>query len=1366
VLKPNAPVSFPGVAGNQATNAVLTAAARQTGSNSPNQGQPRSANTTVSGLFDRTVGEKNPVNAQKYSAIRVVPQSTTMASTMASSVRVSGATAAGVAREPKDPTQREPPGPTIKPEVPRKADDLAGPLPKEDAARVLQPGPEYWLSHWPDVKAMKPLRLLDEFNQVDEWIKRQTATTPDLARLEQVRDQLQSEKDRRQKQVGDDGKKMPQRAAKAAGKNRTTKTDDRAEAAVPRMLRERSTVATTEPGALQREYDEITAYLPYAAPGDRKLLQTELANLAPAVGQYLADRSAERHLQVIGRALTPDASSGDSNAQLVEAVRRVDSIKPISGRPGLSYLMHGHEMVVIPDAFADAIRAHTLKQLDHMASDIAYDNIEVQNDYWNQHHLSFDEHPVVGFISAWESGENPGDWYDTLIRNVWASNNAQGQFNKLRQASKDPWSTDRPNLSAMAERVAAAQRLSDNARNYLDYKKGQLLSGTATAVRSLERLKTAGQIAASVAFSPAGAALYGATESTLEQTSEIAYGQRKGYDLGGIAIDAGASFFGGKFGGFVGGKLGTGVLSLGGKSAPAWLRGIAKLTGVVGGGRAGAAATTGIEGVVNRITGRSDASASEIAGGIGRELVDVKGSGLDLAVGGFGHAVSSRARPSTSLLGRKLLVQPPPNRVPAAASTASAAEAGKTSVPAGPADAAAARVQSPQTAEAQMRPPAEVTPAASAAGKTRPTSRSTATRLGTRVLEAVIRGKLLGDPAIRGVPGGDFKPTPALVEGRSPKAATLSPAATPEASPPPLPAAERSASIPAGVEPATTPKVTPATKTPPTVTPPATESAAALPKTREWRDFLPKAREITARAKATYADMVMMAGAKPVGSPGGTSEAVPSAKGKRDPNTVSGKDPLVVAFVAGKRKGAYWPEGTPEFATYAGSRSKPPDRRAVVLPSKAAEDLGFRLAGTEREASIIPRTDEQGRQLESLGAGRTAKHNITARTSRDTSSRKGGGKLDPFEAKKLDPIAASAFHRTIAADRAGAHGYNVLLNNKEIGGLQEIGILRPGNISTGGVDAITAEVKDGKAKIFLNDFTTPDQPKPAKKSHEKWAAELGVAAATERLKTGNEEHDNAIAQAIKDGDIYVRAVRVDLSPEVRTKDGKSELVSGGSRVEVGDPVKVSRRAVAKAQAAKRKADREAEAAQRRADKAAAGSRRSSPTASKTTAPQRLKPSLAVEPKPAVQSETRKTSAASTPSAGQKIETRQKNVPARSSQIKAETAVPKTVEPVERDPSPAPIKDDGPTHVDPSSARGDRITEALGEPDVVLSAVRDYQQYKAEGRSEAEALSRSATTLAANLAGGPAGNLVNTGNPDQLLPATKQVIKDKWNKLWS
>jgi hypothetical protein len=42
-------------------------------------------------------------------------------------------------------------------------------------------------------------------------------------------------------------------------------------------------------------------------------------------------------------------------------------------------------------------------------------------------------------------------------------------------------------------------------------------------------------------------------------------------------------------------------------------------------------------------------------------------------------------------------------------------------------------------------------------------------------------------------------------------------------------------------------------------------------------------------------------------------------------------------------------------------------------------------------------------------------------------------------------------------------------------------------------------------------------------------------------------------------------------------------------------------------------------------------------------------------------------------------------------------------------------------------------------------VRDYNQYKADGKSEGEALTRSGTTLAANLKGGPAAAIVNAAN---------------------
>src|SRR5215831_8823902 len=80
-------------------------------------------------------------------------------------------------------------------------------LPKEDFARVLQPGPEYWLGHSPDITAMPASRLKDEANQIDEWLSRQTATTPDVLRLEDVGQQLHSETARREKRAAAETKK-------------------------------------------------------------------------------------------------------------------------------------------------------------------------------------------------------------------------------------------------------------------------------------------------------------------------------------------------------------------------------------------------------------------------------------------------------------------------------------------------------------------------------------------------------------------------------------------------------------------------------------------------------------------------------------------------------------------------------------------------------------------------------------------------------------------------------------------------------------------------------------------------------------------------------------------------------------------------------------------------------------------------------------------------------------------------------------------------------------------------------------------------------------------------------------------------------
>ena len=94
---------------------------------------------------------------------------------------------------------------------------------------------------------------------------------------------------------------------------------------------------------------------------------------------------------------------------------------------------------------------------------------------------------------------------------------------------------------------------------------------------------------------------------------------------------------------------------------------------------------------------------------------------------------------------------------------------------------------------------------------------------------------------------------------------------------------------------------------------------------------------------------------------------------------------------------------------------------------------------------------------------------------------------------------------------------------------------------------------------------------------------------------------------------------------------------------------------------------------------------------------------------------------------------------------AKAAVPEHAQPTVRDPGAAPTKAKAPKLARPPSSRGEKVTGGLAKADTVLGAVRDYQQYKADGASDAEALTRSGTTLAANLKGGPAAAIVNSAN---------------------
>jgi hypothetical protein len=293
----------------------------------------------------------------------------------------------------------------------------------------------------------------------------------------------------------------------------------------------------------------------------------------------------------------------------------------------------------------------------------------------------------------------------------------------------------------------------------------------------------------------------------------------------------------------------------------------------------------------------------------------------------------------------------------------------------------------------------------------------------------------------------------------------------------------------------------------------------------------------------------------PAAKPATSALAGPGGGGAKPTVPLPGRpptsdDPLVAVKIRGQNKGEYWPDGSPQFKANAGTAPSGPDPRYVVLPKSEAE-LVFRArpAGTKPDTAIVPR-QRDGKLLESRGAGRTAAgrepkpgeqpkspaHPISARTERKAV--KGAPKGGDLEMAAPDPAAAHAFPRTIGADTKQAQGYNALLDSGELG------LLRPGNISTGGVDAITVRIKDGKAEIFLNDFTTPGTAKQKKATHAKWHAELKNLMDSGRVHFDNKEIEDAIKRAFAENRVFVRPVRVVLpataKPGPRPRAGLAE----------------------------------------------------------------------------------------------------------------------------------------------------------------------------------------------------------------------------------
>ena len=227
------------------------------------------------------------------------------------------------------------------------------------------------------------------------------------------------------------------------------------------------------------------------------------------------------------------------------------------------------------------------------------------------------------------------------------------------------------------------------------------------------------------------------------------------------------------------------------------------------------------------------------------------------------------------------------------------------------------------------------------------------------------------------------------------------------------------------------------------------------------------------------------------------SDALPSSGKPFKPNA----EPNVwVRTGKGKIRWSYVPEGDKRFGKGEG----------VTMPKSQADDMNFAPAGEKpKVVPITPRVGANGKPVESAGAGGRR-----------------GSKFASASAKEASAVKETSIRPDINENQAYRHH----LDNGEYG------ILRPQGSNAPGVDSITARIefdaagKPVRAKIFLNDVTTPTAAKGAKPTHANWQQELAAALDPkappgQRLDFGDPAIDAVIRKAAADGNVHVRVVR-------------------------------------------------------------------------------------------------------------------------------------------------------------------------------------------------------------------------------------------------
>ncbi|KUN51071.1 hypothetical protein AQJ43_29735 [Streptomyces avermitilis] len=310
---------------------------------------------------------------------------------------------------------------------------------------------EGWLNSTADVRNYGMTQLLDELNAVNEWLDRQTTSTPEDDTMLAAKAAIEAELARKNRAMAAPDRtrrgRRPRGAAPAA-------EELPQQVPMPRVLAERTSTVPADAVEARTEVDRITAWLqrPDLSRQDRALLRQELKELAPHLAADLARASGERRQARLTEAFTPVA---EQSSGLVDNLRTIEGIRPSVEQPGMAYVIHRDEMLLFPQELADQVREQTVAALADAARGIRTMNAATDERMRHHLHLNYEEQPYVGFAGSVVGGEEPYEVQDR-VRDPWLEAVAAlRDFDKARRQGA---------LVAMGEAVLAATAQAEQAR--------------------------------------------------------------------------------------------------------------------------------------------------------------------------------------------------------------------------------------------------------------------------------------------------------------------------------------------------------------------------------------------------------------------------------------------------------------------------------------------------------------------------------------------------------------------------------------------------------------------------------------------------------------------------------------------------------------------------------------------------------------------------------------------------------------------------------------------------------------------------------------------------------------------------------------